>query len=176
MSQVVIILGSESDLGIVKESKMLEVLDEIGVSWELSIISAHRNSEELQNYCMEKYKYPCRGRADKDKDAEVFIGVAGMAAALPGVIASHVRCCPVIGVPLVSSDIPSGLDALYSMVRMPAGVPVAVPGIGKPGLYNAALLACQIIALNSKKPEKICGALLMICRVNQLSSLLNHLV
>lgn len=137
MSQVIVILGSESDMGVVKESKMLDILTEIGVSWELSIISAHRNPKELEQYCL---------KAEED-GAGVFIGAAGMAAHLPGEIASYVRHCPVIGVPLVAPDFPGGLDALLSMVRMPKDVPVMVPGIGKPGLYSAALAACQIVAI-----------------------------
>lgn len=75
----------------------------------------------------------------------VFVGVAGMAAALPGAITSHTGAVyPVIGVSLVS-EVLDGQDALYSIVRMPPGMPVAVPGIGKSGLKNATLLACQIV-------------------------------
>lgn len=117
MAQVVIILGSESDQKIVKESQMVDLFEAVGISYEVAIISAHRNLQELTNYCVKT----------QEEGAQVYIGVAGMAAALPGAIASHIRWRPVIGVPL-SSDILQGLDALLSMVRMPSGIPVAVPG------------------------------------------------
>jgi len=144
MPQVIIILGSRSDKQVVEESKMLDILDDVGASWELSIISAHRNSDKLQRYCA----------AMKLSGALVFIGVAGMAAHLPGAIATNVHArLPVIGVPLVS-DILDGLDALFSMARMPKGIPVAVTGIGESALYNAAILACQIIALKDGRIER----------------------
>lgn len=137
MPRVVVILGSESDRKSVDESRMLNLFSEVGVSWELSIISSHRNPSELQEYCARM----------EAVGAAVFIGIAGMSAALPGMIAAYTGMRrPVIGVPL-GSDILNGHDALYAMVRMPPGVPVAVCGIGKSGLVNAALYACQIVAL-----------------------------
>jgi len=142
MSQVVIILGSENDKQVVEESKMLDVLHGVGVSWKLSIISAHRNHRQLVSYCFEM-----------EKDGTlVFIAAAGMAAVLPGAIASYIRHRPVIGVPLIS-EVLDGQDALFSMVRMPEGIPVAVSGIGKSGLYNAAILACQIVAIKDSTVE-----------------------
>lgn len=163
MPKVCIILGSNSDKSIVMESGMLNVFNEIKVSWELSVISAHRNHHELQKYCREKVD-----------EIDCFIGVAGMAAALPGAIVSIIGDEKVvIGVPL-KSDILDGLDALYSMVRMPSGRPVAVCGIGKSGLYNAAILACQIIALSDPVVrgafQKFCAAYKKPVEINILSS------
>lgn len=136
MAEIAVIVGSESDLDTVKTSGMLTTLEEIGVSWELSVISAHRNPGELAAYCTS-----CVHGGTK-----VFIGVAGMSAALPGAICSLIAAQrPVLGVGLVS-DILDGLEALLSMVRMPPGVPVAVCGLGKAGLQNAAVTACQIVA------------------------------
>lgn len=140
MSQVVVVLGSKSDQKIVEESQMASVFEAVGVSYEVAIISAHRNLQELADYCFQT----------RDKGTLVYIGVAGMAATLPGAIASLVRERPVIGVPL-SSEILQGLDALLSMVRMPRDIPVAVAGLDKAGLSNAAILACQIIA--QSEPE-----------------------
>ncbi|MDO8424664.1 MAG: AIR carboxylase family protein [bacterium] len=135
--QVAIVVGSESDLGLVKESGMLEVLSSCGVGWELSIISAHRNKKELSDYCQE---------AVKEKMVKVFIAAAGMAAALPGDIAAEIKfSLPVIGVPLPSAEFPNALDALLAITRVPGGCPVAMTGIGKAGLKNAALLAVQIL-------------------------------
>jgi len=143
MPKIIIILGSGSDRQIVEESGMLNILDEIGVSWEVSIISAHRNPKELKDYCLKTEK----------NGALAYIGVAGMTAVLPGAIASNIQTRrPVIGVPLVS-EILDGLDALLAMVRMPSGIPVLVPGIGKSGLRNAAIAACQIVAVNDSNVD-----------------------
>lgn len=138
---VVIIIGSQSDLDKVRRSKMLTVLDEVGVSWELSIISAHRNPTALANFVNERDR----------EGTMVFIGIAGMSAALPGVLASLVNGLkPVLGVALAASGL-DGLDALLSQVRMPPGRHVAVCGIDEAGLYNAALAACSIIALTKEQ-------------------------
>lgn len=143
MAQVVIILGSKSDVKVVEESGMLDILNESGVDWELSVISAHRNPGELADYCRKK-----------EEEAFVFIGVAGMAAALPGNIAAYTQGKKlVIGVPLPSREMPDAMDALLSMVRMPSGRPVAVCGTGETGLCNSAILTCQIIALYDSKDE-----------------------
>lgn len=137
--KVAIVLGSRSDKEAVDSSGMLEILNQCGVSWEMSIISAHRNQDKLGEYC----------RATKNRGVKLFIGVAGMAAALPGAIAANIgHSLPVIGVPLPSSEFPDAIDALLAMVRMPGGCPVAVPGIGKSGLKNAAILAAQILSLD----------------------------
>lgn len=144
MPKVTIVLGSRSDLKTVEESKMTDVLDEVKISWEVSIISAHRNSEDLANYCYENRQ-----------TTKVFIGVAGMAAALPGAIAANLlNWNPIIiGVPLVS-DVLDGMDSLLSMVRMPPGIPLAVTGIGKSGLQNASILASKIVAQSEIQVSK----------------------
>lgn len=134
---VVVVLGSASDLEMVKLSQLFPILNGVGVTWELSIISAHRNPEDLRQYC--EYKL--------QTGTVVFIAVAGMAAALPGAIASHVsNRAQVFGVAL-SADILSGMDALLSMVRMPPGVPVCVMGLDSAGLHNAGLAACTAVGL-----------------------------
>ena len=135
MSEVAVILGSESDMPIAE--RVVKVLEREGVSYELKVISAHRQPEELDRYLREK-----------SEEVSVFIAIAGLSAALPGVIASKTDKV-VIGVP-VSSKL-MGLDALLSMVQMPAGVPVAVVGIDNG--ENAALLALRI--LNVKKRGRL---------------------
>ncbi|MGE5297826.1 MAG: AIR carboxylase family protein [Acidobacteriaceae bacterium] len=132
-----IILGSKSDAKILKESGMTEVFKSCEVSYEIFIISAHRNHAELFAFVVKNYK---------ENEPAVYIAAAGMAAALPGAIACLDPITPVIGVPLPSAEFPDALDALLSMVRMPPGTPVMVPGIGKSGLKNAAVAACQILA------------------------------
>ncbi len=125
MSDIAVISGSKSDQEIV--DKILRRLEEKGASYEHKILSAHRNPNELEQYISE-----CNAR--------VFIGVAGLSAALPGYIASR-TARPVIGVP-VSAKL-GGLDALLSIVQMPPGVPVACVGIDSG--ENAALLALRIL-------------------------------
>jgi 5-(carboxyamino)imidazole ribonucleotide mutase len=122
---IAIISGSKSDQAIV--DKILQRLEEKGASFEHRVLSAHRNPEELEQYI-------------KKTDARIFIGIAGLSAALPGVIASKTSR-PVIGVP-VSAKL-GGLDALLSIVQMPPGVPVACVGIDNG--ENAALLALRIL-------------------------------
>jgi 5-(carboxyamino)imidazole ribonucleotide mutase len=125
MTDIALILGSASDQKIA--DKAIDVLTKSGVSYELQIISAHRNPAELDAYV-------------KRTDAKVFIAIAGLSAALPGVIASKTEK-PVIGVP-VSAKL-GGLDALLSIVQMPKGVPVACVGIDN--AENAAYLAMRIL-------------------------------
>ncbi len=127
MTLVSILAGSTSDEAIYNKAKM--VLDENGVDYEMKVISAHRNPDELDEYV-------------KTSDSKVFICVAGLSAALPGVVASKTNK-PVIGVPVSASL--GGLDALLSIAQMPPGVPVATVGIdnGK----NAAYLAMRILGL-----------------------------
>ena len=131
MVDVLILLGSESDMPIADKAK--KALDELGVLNEIKVASAHRTPDLLDKII-------------RESDAKVFIGIAGLSAALPGVIASKTKK-PVIGVPVnVKLD---GLDALLSTMQLPGGVPVATVGIdnGK----NAALLAARILALSDKK-------------------------
>lgn len=131
--KVAVFIGSDSDFEVVKDA--LEIFKEFQVPFTLEVTSAHRSPERTV-----KLIQSC----EKD-GAEVFIAVAGKAAHLAGVVASHtVR--PVIGVP-VGSPALSGLDALLSTVQMPKGIPVATMGLGKSGATNAALLAVQVLSL-----------------------------
>ncbi len=122
-------MGSTSDLPIME--KAAKQLEELEVPFELIALSAHRTPEEVANFASNA----------KQKGIKVIIAAAGMAAHLPGVIAS-LTTLPVIGVPIKSSL--EGLDALLAIVQMPPGIPVATVGIN--AAQNAALLACQIIA------------------------------
>ncbi len=127
MATVAILIGSESDRDIAERAA--NVLDSRGVDYEVRILSAHRNPAELEEYI-------------RKSDAEVFIAIAGLSAALPGAIASRTKK-PVIGVP-VSSKL-GGMDALLSIVQMPKGVPVACVGIDNG--ENAAHLALRILGM-----------------------------
>jgi phosphoribosylamine--glycine ligase len=112
-----------------------EALTELGLTWEMTVASAHRSPARVMTLINEA---PARG-------VKVFIAAAGAAAHLAGVVAAHTTL-PVIGVPIDSSAL-NGLDALLSTVQMPPGVPVATVSIGKPGATNAAVLAAQILAV-----------------------------
>jgi 5-(carboxyamino)imidazole ribonucleotide mutase len=131
MVQVSIIIGSTSDIMLGEAAS--EILEEFGVSHELQTISAHRNPEKLVNFV-------------KKSDAQVFIAIAGLSAALPGAVAAN-TIKPVIGVPKEVKL--GGLDSLLSIVQMPTGVPVATVGID--GSKNASLLAIEILALNERE-------------------------
>jgi 5-(carboxyamino)imidazole ribonucleotide mutase len=130
---VAVICGSRSDLPSLKGC--FDVLDSLGIGWEASVISAHRQPEALHAYVRE-----AEGRG-----VQVFIGAAGLAAHLPGVLAS-LTARPVIGVPMDGGAL-GGADALYSIVQMPPGVPVAAVAIGSAGAKNAGHLAARILAL-----------------------------
>lgn len=130
---VAVICGSRSDLPALRGC--FDTLDGYGISWEASVISAHRQPEALAAYVRE---------ADA-RGVRIFVGAAGMAAHLPGVLAS-LTARPVIGVPLDVGAL-GGADALYSVVQMPPGVPVASVAIGPAGAKNAAHLAARILAL-----------------------------
>ena len=140
MAQVGIVMGSKTDADIVKPA--LGVLEQLGVEYEVSVISAHRNPEKLREYGLEAEK----------RGFEVIIAAAGGAAHLPGILASWTTV-PVIGVPLPTSEL-KGIDALLSIAQMPAGVPVACVGIGKSGVRNAALLAAQIVGVKHEEIKK----------------------
>jgi 5-(carboxyamino)imidazole ribonucleotide mutase len=131
-----IVMGSKTDEPEVQP--VLDILQELNISYEVSIISAHRNPEKAREY----------GLKAKERGIEVIIAAAGGAAHLPGVIASWTTL-PVIGIPLPTSEL-KGVDALHSIVQMPAGVPVACVGIGASGAKNAALLAAQILGIKHK--------------------------
>lgn len=126
-----ILMGSESDLPVMEQAAA--VLDEMGVSYEITISSAHRLPEETSEYA----------RSARKRGIDVIIAGAGMAAHLAGALASHTTL-PVIGVPLASGAL-SGADALYSTVQMPPGIPVATVAIN--GARNAAYLACSILSI-----------------------------
>ncbi|MBF0488148.1 5-(carboxyamino)imidazole ribonucleotide mutase [Candidatus Magnetominusculus dajiuhuensis] len=130
-SLVGIVMGSESDLPIMK--KTAEVLKEMGVGYEMRISSAHRTPQETAAYA----------RSARQRGIEVIIAGAGMAAHLAGAIAACTTL-PVIGVPLKSGEL-NGVDALYSTVQMPTGIPVATVAIN--GAANAAYLACSILSI-----------------------------
>lgn len=129
--RVGIVLGSDSDLAVMEDA--VKVLEEFGVPFEMVIASAHRSPKRAAEYAM---------RAE-ERGIEVIIAGAGMAAHLPGVLAAY-TCLPVIGVPLQGGAL-QGVDALYSIVQMPPGVPVAAVAIN--GARNAALLAVQILSI-----------------------------
>lgn len=128
-----IVMGSDSDLPVMK--KACEILDGFGVSYDVTIASAHRTPKKLAEFVA----------AEEEKGASVFIAGAGMAAALPGVVAS-MTLRPVIGVPLSGAKL-DGMDALLSIVQMPSGIPVATVAID--GTKNAAYLAVEIGALSN---------------------------
>lgn len=138
--KVLIIMGSDSDLPVMEETA--RILDEFAVPFTMTVASAHRTPARTLKLIKEAEK----------NGVDVIIGAAGMAAHLPGVIASH-TVLPVIGIPLDSSPF-RGMDALLSIVQMPPGIPVATVSVGKAGARNAAILAIQIIARNDPKLTK----------------------
>ncbi len=140
MSLVAVVMGSKSDTEALKPA--LDALDGLGISYEVSVISAHRNPEKAREY----------GLAARGRGIEVIIAAAGGAAHLPGVLASWTTV-PVIGVPLATSEL-KGIDALYSIVQMPAGIPVASVAIGTAGAKNAAYLAAEILGLKYDEIRK----------------------
>ena len=131
---VAVVCGSRSDLPTLKGC--FDVLDSYGIGWEASVISAHRQADALHAYIAEAEAAGVR----------LFIGAAGLAAHLPGVLAS-LTARPVIGIPLDGGAL-GGADALYSVVQMPPGVPVASVAIGSAGAKNAGHLAARILALS----------------------------
>lgn len=126
-----ILMGSESDLPVMEEA--VKVLKEMGIPYVMDISSAHRLPEKTAEYA----------KSARKRGIEVIIAGAGMAAHLAGAVAAHTTL-PVIGVPLKSGAL-SGIDALYSTVQMPAGIPVATVGID--GAKNSAYLACEILSI-----------------------------
>ena len=129
-----IVMGSDSDLPVMK--KAFSILDDFGVTYDVTIASAHRTPKKLADFVAEEEK----------KGVGAFIAGAGMAAALPGVVAS-LTLKPVIGVPLSGAKL-DGMDALFSIVQMPSGIPVATVAID--GTKNAAFLAVEIVAFSDK--------------------------
>ena len=137
MPLVAIVMGSKSDAEAMQPTQ--DILETLGIDYEVSVISAHRNPEKARQY----------GLAARSRGIEVIIAAAGGAAHLPGVMASWTTL-PVIGVPLATSDL-KGIDALYSIVQMPAGIPVASVAIGTTGAKNAAYLAAEILGIKYDK-------------------------
>ena len=140
MPLVAVVMGSKSDTEALQPA--LEVLNQLGIEHEVNVISAHRTPEKAKQYAT----------SARSRGIEVIIAAAGGAAHLPGVLASW-TVIPVIGVPLSSSEL-KGVDALYSIVQMPAGIPVACMAIGSAGAKNAAFLAAEILGLKHDSIRK----------------------
>ncbi len=130
-AQVLILVGSDSDIPAIQEG--IDFLHEMGVAYALDIVSAHRHPEKAASLA----------KGARRKGFDVIIAGAGLAAALPGVVAAHTTL-PVIGIPFNGGSL-LGLDALLSIVQMPKGVPVATVGIG--AARNACILACEILSI-----------------------------
>lgn len=128
-----VIMGSESDRPVME--RCTGILDQLGVPYELRVLSAHRSPRQLATYA----------QGLEEKGIKVVIAGASGAAHLPGVVAAHTDL-PVMGVPLCSSPL-HGLDALYSIVQMPSGVPVGCMAVGKAGATNAAVFALRILSI-----------------------------
>ncbi|MBI2847492.1 MAG: 5-(carboxyamino)imidazole ribonucleotide mutase [Chloroflexi bacterium] len=137
MPLVGVVIGSKSDEPLIQET--LDTLRSLGIDYELSTISAHRTPEKAREY----------GKGAQERGIEVIIAAAGGAAHLPGVLASWATI-PVIGIPLPTSDL-KGADALYSVVQMPPGIPVATVAVGSWGARNAAYLAAEILGLKHQR-------------------------
>lgn len=135
MAEVGIVMGSDSDLSVM--SKAAEVLDEFGISYEMHIISAHREPDLFFDWA----------KGAEERGIKVIIAGAGMAAHLPGMCAALFPM-PVIGIPMHTTSL-GGRDSLYSIVQMPSGIPVATVAIG--GGKNAGILAAKILAVSDKE-------------------------
>ena len=138
--QVSIVMGSDSDLEIMREAG--KALDDFGIAYEMDVTSAHRSPDRSADFA----------KKAAERGIKVIIAGAGGAAHLAGVIAAHTTL-PVIGVPIPSTSL-NGMDSLLSTVQMPAGIPVATVAIGKPGATNAGILAAQMIALADESIAK----------------------
>ena len=134
MAKVGIVMGSDSDLKVM--SKAADMLEKLGIEYEITIISAHRQPDALIEWA----------RGAEARDVKLMIAVAGMAAALPGMCAA-LFALPVIGVPLSGKNL-DGMDAVFSIMQMPPGVPVATVAID--GAKNAAILAAKILAASDE--------------------------
>lgn len=138
--RVAILMGSDSDLEVMNEGA--QILKDFSVGYEIKVLSAHRNPDDVIRFVKQA----------KSKGVEVFICGAGGAAHLAGTVAAH-TILPVIGVPINSTPL-GGFDSLLATVQMPTGTPVATVSIGKSGARNAALLACQMLALKESSLQK----------------------
>jgi len=135
-----VILGSKSDLPLM--DSCVKVLEDLGLTHELKVCSAHRNPRGVMDWAS----------SARSRGLKVIIAAAGGAAHLPGVVAAWTDL-PVIGVPVPTQHL-GGLDSLYSIVQMPAGIPVATVAIGEAGAKNAAWLAARILGLNDAEIEQ----------------------
>jgi len=135
MPPIAVVLGSKSDAAAMADC--LRTLETLGIPYETQVISAHRSPEKARQFAL----------AARERGVEVIIAAAGMAAALPGVLASYAPTIPVIGVPIAAGSM-SGLDSLLAIAQMPPGVPVACMAVN--GARNAALFAAQILALRNE--------------------------
>ena len=138
MASVVLLLGSASDKPVAAKAE--QTLEQLNIDYETHVAAAHRTPNRVVDLV-------------ENSGAQVFIAIAGLSAALPGVVAAHTRK-PVIGVPCTSDSSPGNLDSLLSVVQMPPGVPVGAVGLGRG--ENAALLAARILALGN---DEIAAAL-----------------
>jgi len=157
--QIAVIMGSKSDWGVMQE--VCRVLEGLGVPHERQVVSAHRTPDLMFSFAEQA----------APRGIKVVVAGAGGAAHLPGMVASK-TLLPVIGVPIPSAHL-QGLDSLLSIVQMPAGVPVATVAIGASGAKNAALLACQILALTDESllirlQKYRAEAALQVCRAEGL--------
>ena len=140
MPLVGVLMGSASDEPIMRETTA--VLEQLGVSHEVEVMSAHRTPDKVRSY----------GKSARERGVEVIIAGAGGSAGLPGVLASWTTV-PIIGVPIASSEL-KGVDALYAIAQMPPGVPVAAVAVGSWGARNAAFLAAQIVGIKHEDIRK----------------------
>lgn len=155
-AQVGVIMGSKSDWPTMERAAAL--LDELGVSYEVEVVSAHRTPDKLFTYA----------KSAQERGLKVIIAGAGGAAHLPGMAASQTNL-PVLGVPIETQAL-KGMDSLLSILQMPAGVPVATLAIGKAGAANAAILAAQILALSDASIAKNLAKF----RANQTQTVLDN--
>ena len=139
--KIAVIVGSKSDLPVIKPG--LDLCQELGIGYTLEVISAHRHPDKLRNFCKKQEK----------NGVEVIIACAGMAAALPGFVASYVDI-PVIGVAL-SGGLLDGLDALLSIVSTPAGMGLVCSGLGKSAFINAIIFSMEIVAVKDHKAKPL---------------------
>jgi 5-(carboxyamino)imidazole ribonucleotide mutase len=140
MVLVGVVMGSKSDMEAMQPC--LDILKELGIECEVNVISAHRTPDKARQY----------GQTASGRGIEVIIAAAGGAAHLPGVMASWTTI-PVIGIPMAGGEL-KGIDALYSIVQMPGGIPVACVAVGSAGVKNAAYLAAEILGLKYEKIHK----------------------
>jgi phosphoribosylaminoimidazole carboxylase PurE protein len=140
MPKVAILVGSKNDLPVMEACE--KYLEHFGIEYEIRVSSAHRNPEETAEFA----------RHARQNGFSLLIAAAGMAAHLAGALAAH-STLPVIGVPLDGSAL-NGVDALYSTVQMPTGVPVATMAIGKAGAANAAIFCAQILSIESPELQE----------------------